>query len=122
MKSSNEQYVSLYDYQGQSSKESGLGLKVYNAAKEKGIHVIYADLPAERQREEYTRVATYPISFLDEYFGRQTPTVIETKSPPAGDLIYLLTRLDAIEKQFAELIKKLDNVTDSNGNDDDLPF
>ena len=121
---SNEQYVSLYDYRGQSSRETGIGQKVYNAAKEKGIHVIYADLPAERQREEYNRVATYPITFLDEYFGKETPTVQPATTPPSSDLIYLLGRLEAIEKQFAELIKKLDNVTNSNEHDtdDDLPF
>ena len=117
---SNDQYVSLYDYRGQSSRESGIGQKVYAAAKEKGIHVIYADLPAERQREDYNRVATYPMSFLDEYFGKATPTVLEVKSPPAGDLIYLLSRLEALEKQFAELINKLELNTTIE--DDDLPF
>ena len=94
----------------------------YEYLKEKGIHVIYADLPTERQRDEFSRVATYPITFLDEYFGKETPTVQPATTPPSGDLIYLLGRLEAIEKQFAELIKKLDNVTNSNGNDDDLPF
>jgi len=119
---SNDQYVSLYDYRGQSSRETGIGQKVYAAAKEKGIHVIYADLPTERQRDEFSRVATYPITFLDEYFGKETPTIQPATTPPSSDLIYLLGRLEAIEKQFAELIKKLDNVTNSNGNDDDLPF
>ena len=119
---SNDQSVSLYDYRGQSSRETGIGQKVYAAAKEKGIHVIYADLPTERQRDEFSRVATYPITFLDEYFGKETPTVQPVTTPPSGDLVYLLGRLEAIEKQFAELIKKLDNVTNSNGNDDDLPF
>lgn len=121
MKNSNEQYVSLYDYRGQSSRDSGLGQKVYNAAKEKGIHVIYADLPEERQREEYNRVATYPIAFLDEYFGKTTQTTQVASTLPQTDLIYLLTRLDALEKQFAELLKKLETntiITD----DDDLPF
>lgn len=119
----NDQYVSLYDYRGQSSRETGIGQKVYNAAKEKGIHVIYADLPAERQREEYNRVATYPIAFLDEYFGKTTQPTQVAPTLPQTDLIYLLGRLEALEKQFAELIKKLDNVTNSNGNDDDdLPF
>jgi hypothetical protein len=128
MKSSNEQYVSLYDYRGQSSRETGLGQKVYAAAKEKNIHVIYADLPAERQREEFNRVATYPISFLDEYFGKETPTVLVATSPPPSDLVYpppsdlvyLLGRLEALEKQFAELINKLELNTTIE--DDDLPF
>jgi hypothetical protein len=114
-----DQYVSLFDYRGQTSKESGLGQKVYAAAKEKGIHVIYQDLPPERHREDYNRVATYPISFLDEFFGKTPPT---TTTPPQSDLIYLLGRLEALEKRFAEVIKKLENVTNSNGNDDDLPF
>jgi len=116
----NDQYVSLYDYRGQSSRETGLGQKVYAAAKEKNIHVIYADLPAERQREEFNRVATYPISFLDEYFGKETPTVLVATSPPPSDLVYLLGRLEALEKQFAELINKLELNTTIE--DDDLPF
>ena len=121
---SNEQYMSLYDYRGQASKESGLGKTVYEAAKKKDVHVIYQDLPPDLSKPEYNRVATYPISFLDEYFGKETPTVQTTTTPPSSDLIYLLGRLEAIEKQFAELIKKLDNVTNSNEHDtdDDLPF
>jgi hypothetical protein len=119
---SNDQYASLYDYRGQASRETGLGQKVYAAAKEKSIHVIYQDLPAERQREDYNRVATYPISFLDEYFGKTTTTTTTT-TPPQSDLIYLLGRLEALEKQFAEVIKKLEtNVTNSYDDVDDLPF
>jgi len=117
---SNEQYVSLYDYRGKGSRESGLGQKVYESAKEKGIHVIYQDLPPDLSRPEYNRVATYPISFLDEYFGKTTPT---TTTPPQSDFIYLLGRLEALEKQFAEVIKKLEtNVTNSYDDVDDLPF
>ena len=113
----NDPHLSLYDYKGTASRQSGIGLKVYNAAKEKGIHIIYTDIPTERQREEYNRVATYPKSFLDEYFG------VETTSPVEINLEYLVDRFDALEAKFDVLIKKLEtNVTNSNEYDDDLPF
>lgn len=109
---SNEQYVSLYDYRGKASRESGLGQKVYESAKEKGIHVIYQDLPPDVSRPEYNRVATYPKAFLDEYFGR----------PVQLSLNEISQRLIALETQFEELIKKLEiNVTNSD-DDDTLPF
>jgi hypothetical protein len=109
-----EYYVSLYDYLGKASRESGLGQKVYNAAKEKGIHVIYTDLPEERRQPEYNRVATYPKTFLDKYFGKT-----ET---PLSDMT-LEERVENLEKQIAELTKKVEtNVTNSNEYDDDLPF
>ena len=115
----NDPYISLYDYKGNASRQSGLGLKVYKAAKEKDIHVIYTDIPADRQREEYNRVATYPKSFLDEYFG------VAPTPPVEINLEYLVDRFDALEAKFDALIKKLEtNVTNSNEYDidDDLPF
>ena len=113
----NDPYLSLYDYKGTASRQSGLGLKVYNAAKEKGIHVIYSDIPVERQREEYNRVATYPKSFLDEYFG------VAPTPPVEINLEYLADRFDALEAKFDALLKKLEtNVTNSNEYDDELPF
>lgn len=113
----NEQYVSLYDYRGHSSRDSGLGQKVYNAAKTRGIHVIYTDLPADRQREAYNRVATYPKSFLDEYFR------VEPQPPKEINLEYLADRVNALEAKFDILLKKLEtNVTNNNEYDDELPF
>ena len=121
---SNEQYMSLYDYRGQASRESGLGQKVYEAAKEKNIHVIYQDLPPDLSRPEYNRVATYPKSFLDEYFGKTTPSDTFASELAHSDLVYLIGRLEALEKKFAEAIKKLEtNVADNiKSVDDDLPF
>lgn len=116
MKNDNdEHYVSLYDYNGKPSRESGLGQKVYKAAKEKGIHVIYTDLPEERRQQEYNRVATYPKAFLDEFFGKNVKPISE---------MTLEERVTNLEKQIAELTKKVEtNVTNSNEyDDDDLPF
>jgi hypothetical protein len=121
---SNDQYMSLYDYSGKASRESGLGQKVYEAAKSKNIHVIYQDLPPDLSRPEYNRVATYPKSFLDEYFGKTTPGDTFASELAQADLRYLLERLYSLENKFDELIKKLDtNVTNSvESVDDDLPF
>lgn len=120
----NNDYVSLYDYRGKASRESGLGQKVYEAAKKKDIHVIYQNLPPDLSRPEYNRVATYPKSFLDEYFGNTTPADTFASELVQADLLYLLERLQSIENKFDELIKKLDvNVTNSISSvDDDLPF
>lgn len=114
---SNDQYMSLYDYRGQASRESGLGQKVYEAAKSKNIHVIYQDLPPDLSRPEYNRVATYPKSFLDEYFGVETTGTNISIEDVYSQLVELKTKFD-------ELIKKLDtNVTNSvESVDDDLPF
>ncbi len=71
----NDEYISLYDYKGTTSRESGLGLKVYNAAKEKQVQVVYKDIPEDRQRPEYNRVATYPKWFLDEYLYTNYHTI-----------------------------------------------
>jgi hypothetical protein len=119
----NDQYMSLYDYSGKASRESGLGQKVYEASKKKNIHVIYQDLPPDLSRPEYNRVATYPKSFLDEYFGKTTPGDTFASELAHSDLLYLLERLQSLEKKFEELTKKLDiNVTNSNESIDDLPF
>ena len=68
---SNEQYMSLYSYRGQASKQSGLGREVNAAAKAKRIKIVYEQLPEALQTKEFTSVATYPVSFLDEYFGKK---------------------------------------------------
>jgi hypothetical protein len=114
---SNDQYMSLYDYSGKASRESGLGQKVYEAAKEKNIHVIYQDLPPDLSRPEYNRVATYPKSFLDEYFGVETVNTNISIEDVYSQLIEL-------NQKFDQLISKLEpNVTNSvEPVDDDLPF
>jgi hypothetical protein len=111
----NEQYMSLYDYRGISSRESGLGQKVYEAAKKKDVHVIYQDLPPDLSRPEYNRVATYPKSFLDEYFGNTISTNMSIHD------VYL--HLVELKKQFDQLISNLESdVADNVEQDDDLPF
>ena len=112
-----EHYVSLYDYKGQSSRESGLGQKVYEAAKEQGIHVIYTDLPEERQRPEYTRVATYPKTFLDDYFGVARSEALEAR------IVLIETKLEFLQNIVNTLINPTtDHVANSNEWDDELPF
>lgn len=67
-----DEYVSLYDYLGKASRDSGLGKEVTAAAVEKGIKIKYKLLPTELQTSNYTHVHTYPISFLNEYFSDNT--------------------------------------------------
>ena len=114
-----EEYISLYDYTGEATGQNGKGRDVYNVAKSKGIQVIYKDLPEERQRENYTRVATYPRSFLDDYFGVQTePTATNTV-----DLTSLMRRLDAVERKNLELERRISALSQTvTVTDDDLPF
>lgn len=65
----NDGYVSLYDYLGKASRESGLGKEVTKTAVERGIKIKYKLLPNELQTSNYKHVHTYPISFLNEYFS-----------------------------------------------------
>jgi hypothetical protein len=114
--SSNEQYKSLYDYRGQASRQSGLGKQVNDAAKAKGIKIIYEPLPEHLVREEYKTVATYPVSFLDEYFGNESKP--EVSSATRGDI---LQRLVDLETQFKQLSAKIDTLI-TKETYDDLPF
>jgi hypothetical protein len=115
---SNDQYKSLYDYRGQASRQSGLGKQVNDAAKAKGIKIIYEPLPEHLVREEYKMVATYPVSFLDEYFGNESKP--DVSSATQADIMQRLLKL---EQQVAELLKYTQqHVTNINEYDDDLPF
>lgn len=115
----NDQYMSLYDYRGSTSKQNGLGKQVYAAAKSKGVYVKYEELPSLAQSDEYTRVATYPKSFLDEYFN--APAEPESAGSANIELQHIYERLVAIEKQFETLLKKLETPITIE-DDDDLPF
>jgi hypothetical protein len=113
---SNDQYKSLYDYRGQASRQTGLGKQVNDAAKAKGIKIIYEPLPEHLVREEYKMVATYPVSFLDEYFGNEAKP--EVSSATRGDI---LQRLVDLETQFKQLSNKIDTLI-TKETYDDLPF
>jgi hypothetical protein len=108
----NETYVSLYNYKGQATRMSGIGKKVYAAAKAKGITIIYEQLPEHKQTKEYPAVATYPVSFLDEYF--------EVKP----ELELLTERVTMLETKVAILLKYAESTLTTTvvEDDDDLPF
>ena len=115
----NDRYISLYDYSGRASKKTGLGKKVYNAAKEKGVRIIYKDLPADLSSPEYNRVATYPTSFLDEYFGN----AISSNNISIEDVY---SKLVELKEQFDQLVAKLEqnqnSIKPANSHNDNLPF
>lgn len=130
---SKDEYISLYNYRGMAHRGTKEGQRVYETAKEKNIRVIYENLPENKVTGEYTQVATYPRSFLDEYFGQttaevDTETVTETSAEDAiiNGFRTLMTRITTLETRVDELTKKLEtNVTNSNepiDDDDDLPF
>lgn len=121
----NEQFMSLYEHRGKASRQSGLGQKVFKAAQDQHIEIVYRTLPLELQRSEYKNVATYPKSFLDEYFGIVTETPIEQTS---HSINAINEKLKELTVQLDEIINKL-GINDTNSyerNDeypeDDLPF
>jgi hypothetical protein len=108
--------MSLFEFRGTAARQSGLGKEVNTAAKAKGVAIVYQPLPEHLQKPEFKSVATYPVSFLNEYFGVQsTPTMTLT-------LEELSEKLNALERQFTELLQKLEINTTNSYDDDDLPF
>jgi hypothetical protein len=121
----NDTYVSLYEYLGKGSRDTGVGKLVSAEALKRGIRPQVKLLPKEMQRPEFSSVQAYPISFLDEYFANNlehdmTPFVRRSA------LNVLQARIDTLETQYAELIKLLPNatieLTAEDTQDDDLPF
>ena len=121
----NDTYVSLYEYLGKGSRDTGVGKLVSAEALKRGIKPQVKLLPKEMQRPEFNSVQAYPMSFLDEYFANNlehdmTPFVRRSA------LIMLQSRIDALEKDYAELIKLLPTptieLTTNAYQDDDLPF
>ena len=121
----NDTYMSLYEYLGKGSRTSGVGKLVSAEAIKRGIKVQTRLLPKEMQRPEFNTVQAYPLSFLDEYFANN----VEYDMTPfvrRSALIMLQSRIDALEKNYAELIKLLPTptieLTTNTYQDDDLPF
>ena len=121
----NDTYLSLYEYLGKGSRDTGTGQLVSAEALKRGIKPQVKLLPKEMQRPEFNTVQAYPLSFLDEYFANNveydmTPVVRRSA------LIMLQSRIDTLEKNYAELIKLLPTptieLTAKDTQDDDLPF
>jgi hypothetical protein len=121
----NDTYMSLYEYLGKGSRTTGVGKLVSAEAIKRGIKVQTRLLPKEMQRPEFNTVQAYPLSFLDEYFANN----VEYDMTPfvrRSALIMLQSRIDALEKNYAELIKLLPTptieLTTNAYQDDDLSF
>ena len=121
----NDTYMSLYEYLGKGSRATGIGKLVSAEAIKRGITVQTRLLPKEMQRPEFNTVQAYPLSFLDEYFANN----VEYDMTPfvrRSALIVLQSRIDTLEKNYAELIKLLPTptieLTTNAYQDDDLPF
>jgi len=122
----NEIYMSLYDYLGKSSRDSGLGKEVTKTAIEQGIKIKYRLLPAESQTPEYKYVHTYPISFLNEYFSNNTELANNTLLR-VNALKPLMDRINALEEKINQLMQNYhydtNNYNRNNESDiDELPF
>jgi hypothetical protein len=118
-----EQYLSLYEYLGHSSKQTGLGKEVLAEALKQKLDIRYKMLPKEMQKPEYNQVNAYPLSFLDEYFANKLEFDMTPIVRRSG-LIEIESKLKELETRIEELTKQLNiNVTNSNEyHDDDLPF
>ena len=121
----NELFMSLFEHRGTASRQSRLGYQVFNAAKEQGVEIIYRELPLELHRDAYKSVATYPKSFLDEYFGIVTDT---TQNQALQSLKEIKEKIKELTLQLDETINKL-GINDTNSyerndepDEDDLPF
>jgi signal recognition particle subunit SEC65 len=121
----NEQYMSLYEYKGHGSRQSGLGKQVNSAAKAAGIKIIYRPLPEHLVQQQYKSVATYPKSFLDAYFGIVIDT---TQNQALQSLKEIKEKIKELTLQLDETINKL-GINDTNSyerndepDEDDLPF
>lgn len=111
----NEHFISIYEYTGRSAGVNNIGKEINDAARKNGIQVIWRDLPEEIKRDNYTKVATYPKSFLDKYFGNDVKyTVIADAT-----ISMLFEKLTALEEKFDKIIKNSDIKQEE---DDDLPF
>lgn len=120
----NEPFMSLFEHRGNASKQSGIGRQVFNAAKEQGVEIVYRELPLELHRDEYKSVATYPKSFLDEYFG----IVTETQQQTLQSLKEIKEKIKDLTLQLDDIINKL-GIDDTNSyernnepDEDELPF
>lgn len=121
-----DQYVSLYDYLGKASRDSGLGKKVTAAAVERGIKIKYKLLPTELQTSNYRNVHTYPISFLNEYFSDNTELANNTLLR-VNALKPLTDRIKVLEEKINQLMQNYHYDTNNyNRNNesgiDELPF
>lgn len=111
----NEHFISIYEYTGKSAGVNNIGKEINDAARKGGIQVIWRELPEEIKRDNYTKVATYPKSFLDTYFGNDVKyTVIADAT-----ISMLFEKLTALEEKFDKIIKNSDIKQEE---DDDLPF
>lgn len=122
-----DDYKSLYEYLGKSTKGTDLPGLVLKAARHEGVEIRFKQLTETQTAKEYAGVYSYPTWFLDKYF--------EVKDIKLRDharaYVDIMTRVAAIEErvlntevQLAKLASKL-NVALVEKRDeyiDDLPF
>ena len=71
--------ISVFDYMGRRTPETGTGAKIWNYAKSIGANIstMQVDTP------KYTgKILLYERSFLDDYFNQQTPDSSSAVVPP----------------------------------------
>ena len=81
--------------------------------KNKALMLYMNTLPIEKQTKEYPSIATYPISFLDEYFEAKTEVELLTDR-----VTFLETRVEILLKNIDPKLTTIIVEADP----DDLPF
>ncbi len=120
MENNNEEYISLYNYLGRSTKNNDEGLRVANEAKKKNIKITYKALPEELQTDTYKSVAVYPVKFLDSIYKQSESTIIrrEEFQEMKNMILDIETKLNTL--LALDVKDKLENIIETE--EDDLPF
>lgn len=113
MENNNEEYISLYEYLGRSTKNDGEGLRVMTEAKANNIKITYKSLPENLQTETYKSVAVYPVKFLDSIYKRSESDIVRR-----DEFQEIKNMILDIEKKLNSLLNNTEVIDDY----DDLPF
>lgn len=127
------EYISLYNYLGESTAGTELPKQVSDAAVKLGIKIKYQQLPKDVRRNGIYQVHTYPIAFLDLIFN------VKNETNPMGvprrrDFDQLVRTVTMLETRILDLERRLSKQVNDQLNldiskpvsntdwEDDLPF
>jgi hypothetical protein len=122
-----DDYKSLYEYLGKSTKGTDLPGLVLKAARYEGVEIRFKQLTETQTAKEYAGVYSYPTWFLDKYFEVNDIKLRDH----AKAYVDIMTKVAAIEERvlstgvlLAKLASKLnvDLVEKQDEYIDDLPF
>jgi hypothetical protein len=120
MENNNEEYISLYEYLGRSTKNDGEGLRVMTEAKANNIKITYKALPESLQTETYKSVAVYPVKFLDSIYKQSESTIVRRNEFQEMKNMILDIEIKLNKLLELDVKDKLENIIETE--EDDLPF